>query len=99
MEREKLIEAAKIFYKERGHLTLPEVMAEFAASVIQDLGVYREICERASIIELPKYTIFRVSAESGYEVQGDDDQVWKFNTLQQAFEFVKGGGGEKDGNA
>lgn len=93
-ERDELIEEARelLGWPDECAGNWPATMADFALQVLER-SIYREICEAATIIELPHYTICRVQ-DGRYEVHGPRFRVWKRDTLAGAFEFVKG---EKDG--
>lgn len=92
-ERDELIEEARVFLKvPDSHFAWPEALADFALKVLERESIYREICEAA--IQMRFAGSMHIDPlPDGWMVmdkRNGDRRICTFNTLAEAFEFVKG---------
>lgn len=90
-ERDALIEEARAFDQAQGEPSdVAAMMADFALRVLERESIYREICEAARHIGIGECEIYLDHVKSDFLACRNNDNYTHFDTLPDAFAFVKG---------
>lgn len=94
-ERDELIEEARelLGWPDECAGNWPATMADFALKALERESIYREICEAAAMLTMSSGYAMIPNGDAVMVVYRKNDATYSetFDTLAEAFEWVKGG--------